>query len=273
MMRQAMVGVDLGGTRIRVLASGRRARRLQAPAPALTGLPRFLAGLWRRWGLARGDVAALVVAARGVWTPGERREEERRLRHLARRVRAMSDAEAAFLAALGEGAGLLILAGTGSIVLGRSPGGRWARAGGLGPLLGDEGSAFSIGRWWLLTTRGAEARRMARIPDAVSRVAGLAQTVLRRARGGDRRARVIVRSAQEILAALACQVIDDLRLPSPVRVSWAGRLMEDPAFRSGVWRALRLHHHGRRLRVVPPAHTPVEAAHALARLLAERARR
>src|SRR3989304_4407417 len=46
----------------------------------------------------------------------------------------------------GRPPGPLVPAGTGSIVIGRDARGRWARAGGLGPLLGDEGSAFWLGR-------------------------------------------------------------------------------------------------------------------------------
>ena len=145
-----LVGVDIGGTHIRVLArGGGRTRRLSAPAPPLADLPDSLRRLWRRWRLRPRNVAALVVAAKGVWTPAERRLEERRLRGLARRVKVIPDVEAAFLGALGDGPGVLILAGTGSIVLGRNRRGRWARAGGLGPLLGDEGSAFWLGSLWL----------------------------------------------------------------------------------------------------------------------------
>jgi len=272
------VGVDLGGTRVRVVASAAGwSRRVQTRAPSLTDLPGFLRRLWRRWGLSPRGVAALVVAAKGVWTPAERRLEERRLRGLARRVRVISDVEAAFLGALGEDPGVLILAGTGSIVLGRNRRGRWARAGGLGPLLGDEGSAFYIGRWWLTATGRNTARdeerlrQIARAPDAVARIAAVAPSVLRRAAQGDRRALPFVISSQEILAALACVVAEDLRLRPPVPVSWAGSLMENRAFRTGVLRWLR--RQGLRARAVPPAQPPIEAAHALATRLARGTKR
>lgn len=274
MPRDVLVGVDLGGTRVRLVASGARgwSRRVESRAPSLADLPPFLRRLWKRWRLSRGNVAALVVAAKGVWTTGERQAQQRRLRGLARRARVISDAEAAFLGALGDRPGILVLAGTGSIVLGRSRRGRWARAGGLGPLLGDEGSAFWIGRWWLYTTRRRTARdeerlrRIAKAPDAATRIAAVAPSVLRRAAQRDRAARAFVTNAQEILAAFACQVAEDLRLPAPVSVSWAGSLMANRAFRAGVLRSLR--RQGLRARAVAPAGSAVNAAHAMANRLA-----
>ena len=170
------MGADVGGTRARVLAVERDGRRLRAEGPA--GPTRDpaepLTRLWRRLGIGRGDVDVLVVAARGVWTAAERARAERRLAGLARRVQAISDVEAAFRGALGDQAGVLVLAGTGSIALGRDALGRWARAGGLGPLVGDEGSAFWIGRRWIAAGDPAEARRLATAPDAVARIAARA---------------------------------------------------------------------------------------------------
>jgi len=267
------VGVDLGGTRVRLVASGPAgwSRRVQSRAPSLADLPGFLRRLWPRWGLSPRRVAGLVIAARGVWTPAERRREARRLRGLARRVKVIPDVEAAFLGALGDHPGVLILAGTGSIVLGRNRRGRWARAGGLGPLLGDEGSAFWIGREWLRRSVGSSeglgrARKLARSPHAVARIAALAPGVLRKARAGHRGAREIVAAAQRHLATLARRVVRGLRLREPVPVFWAGSLMANPAFRAGVWRTLR--RQGVRTRVMVPARSPVSAAHAWARQLA-----
>ena len=150
---------------------------------------------------------ALIVASRGVWTPAERSAEARRLRALGRHVQVISDTEAAYLGALGDTAGVLLLAGTGSMALGRDHRGRWARAGGLGPLLGDEGSAFWIGREWLRTSTRARdflaARRLLRSPDPVARIAAGAPAVLRRARSGSSpAARAIVTRAQAALADL-----------------------------------------------------------------------
>jgi N-acetylglucosamine kinase-like BadF-type ATPase len=234
------VGVDLGGTWIRavVLRDGRATRRVRRASglPQLAKILRILLGRQRR-------VGSLVVAARGIWTAAERSGLQRRLRPLAGHVEVISDAEAALLGALGGQPGLLILAGTGSIVLGRDRRGRLARAGGLGPLLGDEGSAFWLGREWLrLHPEAARmARALGRRPDAVARVAAGAPSVLARARRGDRRARAIVAAGQRHLAEQAASVIRQLRLTPPVLVSWSGGLMADAGYRDGVRRALARH--------------------------------
>jgi N-acetylglucosamine kinase-like BadF-type ATPase len=264
------VGVDLGGTWIRAVAIDSRGRRRQAkqPSPGLDGLRDSLNRLWRRWALRRGDVRSLAVASRGVWTDGERRRLARQLRHLARHVTVIADVEAAYLGAVGDRVGILLLAGTGSMALGRNGRGRWARAGGWGPLLGDEGSAFWIGREWLRATMGttgfARARRMLRSTDPVARIASLAPAVLGDARRRAGSARQIVTRSQGALASLVVEISRELRLGAPVLVSWSGGLLVDPHFRAGVWRAAR-----RRGVVLNPAR-PRGSAIAAAVLLAER---
>lgn len=50
------------------------------------------------------------------------------------------------LAAAGDGPAIVLLAGTGSFAVGRNAAGETARAGGYGSQIGDEGSAYDIGR-------------------------------------------------------------------------------------------------------------------------------
>jgi N-acetylglucosamine kinase-like BadF-type ATPase len=221
--------------RVVVLNDGRVTRRRQR----VTHLPELAKFLPTLCG-AQGHIGSLVVAARGVWTQGERRALRRRLRGVAARVEVISDAEAALLGALGGRPGLLVLAGTGSIVLGRDGRGRLARAGGLGPLLGDEGSAFWLGREWLRRRPDAarRARALGRRSDAVARIAALAPHVLARARRGDRRARAVAAAGQGHLAALAADVVRRLGLAPPIRISWSGGLLADDWFRAGLRRAL-----------------------------------
>ncbi len=61
-------------------------------------------------------------------------------------ARVVADYEAALEAAAGSGPGVVLIAGTGSVAYGRNAAGETARAGGYGPWIGDEGSAFEIGR-------------------------------------------------------------------------------------------------------------------------------
>jgi N-acetylglucosamine kinase-like BadF-type ATPase len=56
------------------------------------------------------------------------------------------DYEVALEAAVGSGPGVVLIAGTGSVAFGRNASGETARAGGYGPWIGDDGSAFEIGR-------------------------------------------------------------------------------------------------------------------------------
>jgi N-acetylglucosamine kinase-like BadF-type ATPase len=55
------------------------------------------------------------------------------------------------LAAAGDGPAIVLLAGTGSFAVGRNAAGETARAGGYGSQIGDEGSAYDIGRRAVLT--------------------------------------------------------------------------------------------------------------------------
>jgi N-acetylglucosamine kinase-like BadF-type ATPase len=205
-----------------------------------------------------------VVASRAVWTARECAALARSLRRLARRVQVVPDAQAALLGALGDRPGVLVLAGTGAIVVGHDGHGRWERAGGFGPLLGDEGSAFWLGRAWL------RARvRPGRFPSAdrdtfttVAGIAALAPTVLARARRGDRVARQIVREGAAHLAVQAREVARRLGLAAPVAVTWAGSVMDAAWFRGRVARAARRAR--LRTRWHRPAAPPVAAALRLA---------
>ena len=60
-------------------------------------------------------------------------------------VRVESDARAALEGAHAGAPGLIAIAGTGSIVLGKNGEGKLVRAGGWGPLLGDEGGGYYLG--------------------------------------------------------------------------------------------------------------------------------
>jgi glucosamine kinase len=150
-------------------------------------------------------------------------------------VHVTTDLEVALETAVGDAPGVVLIAGTGSAAYGRNADGRRIRAGGLGPWIGDEGSAFDIGRsavkavahardalepvtllselipialqcptWESLTDRIAEA------PDQVfPRIFPL---VLEAAAAGDSPARDILLSAAFRLSRIAGSVIQRLGL-------------------------------------------------------------
>src|SRR3954471_4143835 len=62
------------------------------------------------------------------------------------RILVVNDALIALQAGIGDGPGIVIVSGTGSIAYGRNSRGEASRAGGWGYVLGDEGSGYWIGR-------------------------------------------------------------------------------------------------------------------------------
>jgi N-acetylglucosamine kinase-like BadF-type ATPase len=92
--------------------------------------------------------AAICLGIAGV----DRDDEARTVRAIMRRigqksrVLVVNDALIALVAGVQGAPGVVIIAGTGSIVYGRNAGGEAARAGGWGHIIGDEGSGYWIGR-------------------------------------------------------------------------------------------------------------------------------
>jgi N-acetylglucosamine kinase-like BadF-type ATPase len=75
------------------------------------------------------------------------------------RILVVNDALIALVAGARDDSGVVIIAGTGSIVYGRNFAGEAARAGGWGHMIGDEGSGYWIGREALAAVmRGADGR-------------------------------------------------------------------------------------------------------------------
>lgn len=155
-----------------------------------------------------------------------------------------TDAEAALADAFGsDGAGILLIAGTGSVAWGRSPAGTMQRCGGHGFVIGDEGSGAWLGRRALQVICAAHDGREPQTAitggvltmlefDDVSQLipwaaeatpaqfATLAPAVMAAAESGDLRANTVVTTAVEELAlhvrALARQLFADERAAVPV---------------------------------------------------------
>jgi N-acetylglucosamine kinase-like BadF-type ATPase len=139
------------------------------------------------------------------------------------------------LAATGEKPSIVVLAGTGSAVFGRDASGNTARGGGFGPVLGDPGSAYDIGRKALVMEsqrllRGEESYirneilayfncgwvdlqdKIRTSPDGV--LPKIFPIVAKAANEGDESARGLLRSAAEELAGLVDRVVERLNLRS-----------------------------------------------------------
>lgn len=153
-------------------------------------------------------LAALVVAAAGTGDPQLRARaiERLRARGLAERIALLHDAAPLLMASAPDAAAIALLSGTGSFAFGRDRAGATARAGGLGALLGDDGSAYELGR--------AALRAAARAADGRGAKLALVRSVF--AAVGSEEARAIVRFAWELrtpariaeLAPLVTQAAD-----------------------------------------------------------------
>lgn len=161
-------------------------------------------------------------------------------------LRVVADAQIALDGALGGGPGVVIVSGTGSVILGRTSGGRFEKAGGWGPLMADEGSAPWIARQALQATvqaadgtaastaltrvvmRYFRVRSFRRIVGPVyqqgltsSQLGALAPLVAQAAKEGDRAARAIFQRAGYELARQAAAVLRRMKLPR-AKVSYQG---------------------------------------------------
>ena len=97
-----------------------------------------------------GDVrlAAICVGMAGVDRPGDAEMVRGIMKRIGQsaKVLIVNDALVALEAGAPGSAGVVVIAGTGSICYGRNDKGQAARAGGWGYVLGDEGSGYWIGR-------------------------------------------------------------------------------------------------------------------------------
>jgi glucosamine kinase len=159
----------------------------------------------------------------------------------------VGDMEVAHEAAFRGGAGVLVVAGTGSICYGRNAKGRTARAGGGGPIVSDEGSGDWIGRLavehaisfehstkltgmlmkiWNVRSLSGIVERAAQDPPLD--FAALFPLVQSAAVKGDKVAGAILSSAGEELAKLAIIVVRDLwPRQERVRVATHGGVFEN----------------------------------------------
>jgi N-acetylglucosamine kinase-like BadF-type ATPase len=205
-----------------------------------------------------------------------------------------TDARIALTGAVGFGAGIVVISGTGSVAFGRNGTGTEGRAGGWGPTLGDEGSGFWIAREGLSSIvrahdgRGFATRmtdllcfeyEMCRPEDLphfvyatethVDDIARYGKLVIEAAQAGDDVARDILARAGSELAECVLAIARKLHMADddfPVAyvggAFHAGELLLSPM-------RLRLQRDAPGATLIPPQHSPVEGAAMMAMRAAE----
>ena len=259
-MSAIVIGVDGGGTKTRVVVadeSGKPLADVEGPASAVRPgqaerSAEVIAETVKR-ALDEAGMSSVVPRALCVGVAGVGREPERQAlwqalagRELAEEVIVHADATIALDDAFGDGAGVLLIAGTGSVAFGRSPAGAVARCGGWGPNIGDEGSGAWIGRRALSVVTAASdgrepetaltgailtAAQVNDVNDLIAwaatatpaMLATLAPAVVSEADAGDLRSNAILSMAVEELVlhvrALARQLFMDERAAVPVALT------------------------------------------------------
>jgi N-acetylmuramic acid 6-phosphate etherase len=269
-----VLGVDGGGTQVtailavvedgkpRVVGRGRGGPanvKCDSPTSAFVQIRRAIDAAFGAASLTRGPVGAGCFGLAGAGRAAEQRavSEWAELNRTSNLIEVTGDV-ALPMALLPQQAGVVIVAGTGSCVLGRAGDGRTARAGGWGPMLGDEGSAYGLtvsalraimraidarGRCTTLTERllnGMGLTEPEQIIPAVhdgqwnrTRLAMLAPEVIRAADEGDGVANDIVTEHTCELAENAATVVRRLGLyRDGVAIALAGGLLtRSPTYR------------------------------------------
>lgn len=190
-------------------------------------------------GVLRVDLAAATLGLAGVRRADMKQSIKASFidQVRVRRTTVITDAEIALFATTQGKPGLVVIAGTGSVCLGKNARGKMAIAGGWGPLAGDEGGGVGIAQSALHAVAKASDGRG--IPTALSksaseyfrasgpenlivaiyspqvdntRIAGFARYVVEAAHEGDAVATTILQEAGSELGLAACAVIEQLGL-------------------------------------------------------------
>lgn len=268
-MSTLVVGVDGGGSKTHVVVAGARGPDLasivgspsavrpgQAAKSAET-IARLIAEALESCGRADERPSAVCVGVAGVGRDAEFASffSAMQMLDIADELVVLPDAVVALEDAFGDDAGILLIAGTGSVCYGRGPTGKLARCGGWGFFCGDEGSGAWIGRRALsVVTASADGREpetalvgallhalsLGKVEELVAWGAGatvqqlaqVAPIVVSVAATGDLRANSVLTLAAEELVlhvrTLARDLFADERATVPV--AFSGGLMQPGSF-------------------------------------------
>jgi N-acetylglucosamine kinase-like BadF-type ATPase len=151
-------GIDAGGSKTECIIFDKNKEKIVARSrtgPAnfqVVGLDKAVSEIKRALELALDFAGLTTLPLVGLGVAGAGRKED--INKLRLRINRLSflnecfitnDGETALLGATGGGAGIILIAGTGSIAYGLRQDGDFIRSGGWGPILGDEGSGFWLG--------------------------------------------------------------------------------------------------------------------------------
>ncbi|MEJ7590995.1 MAG: BadF/BadG/BcrA/BcrD ATPase family protein [Planctomycetaceae bacterium] len=243
-------------------SAGPSNQRAVGPVMALHNLDSAIELAFADAGLPRATVAAACLGLAGADRDSDRRviEDWASFSRLATSVRVVNDAVPLLHVDQGDGCGVVLIAGTGSLAWGRNANGQTARSGGWGYLFSDEGSAFSIGRAVLnavsraVDGRGEQTRLVAdviehlklsapqdivtavyahEVPRAV--VANMAPLGFAAAARRDKLAMEILHQAAAELAAMTVVTARRLEMQSMLSLVLTGSvLLQNPEFRQQV---------------------------------------
>jgi len=190
-------------------------------------------------GISRGDIVAATLGLAGVRRADirERVRDSFVSRMRIRQTLVTTDADIALFGTTMGKAGLVVIAGTGSVCLGVDGKGKQAMSGGWGPIAGDEGGGRGIAGEALhavakasdgrgpeteLSDRASEYFRASNVENLIgaiyspqmdnSRIAGFAKHVVETALEGDSVAKEILEVAGHELGVAACAVMRKLGL-------------------------------------------------------------
>lgn len=204
--------------------------------------------------ISRGDVVSATLGLAGVRRADLRQRVQERFRNILdiKQVEVVTDAEIALYGTTLGKAGVVVIAGTGSICYGKNDSGKVAVAGGWGPIAGDEGGGVTIARRALqaiakatdgrgkptrLSVAGTEYFRTSTPEDLLTaiyapqidnaRIAGFARYVAEAASVDDEIAVEIMKEAGFELGLSAFAVIKKLKLEkTKVPIGYVGSIFK-----------------------------------------------